>query len=227
MSGARQLAFDLGFEPSLSDESFIVAAGNAEAADLVARWPQWRSPALLLVGPPVSGKSHLARIWATRSGAETIAPSDVVAAHVDALSRRQALLIEDMPNGLTDETALFHLHNGLRERGASLLVTSRAPASTWRIGLPDLRSRLNALPLVCIDAPDDALLAQLAMKLFADRQVDVSPDVIAYVLNRMERSPNAVARLVETADRLSLAAKRPITRAVLSEALAALEADAA
>ena len=132
----------------------------------------------------------------------------------------------DMPEGLTEETALFHLHNTLRERNGALLLTSRAPASAWRIGLADLRSRLNALPTAFIEAPDETLLAQLAMKLFADRQVDVAPDVIAYVLRRMERSPNAVARLVDAADRLSLAAKRPITKSVIAEALRVLEQDA-
>ena len=226
MSGGRQLTFDLGFEPSLSDDSFIVAPGNAEAADLVARWPNWRSPSLLLVGPPVSGKSHLARIWAARSGAEIVGGGEVVAENVDALAHGPALVIEDLPDGLAEETALFHLHNMLRERSGAMLLTSRAPASAWRIGLADLRSRLNAMPMASIDAPDEALLAQLAMKLFADRQVDVAPDVIAYVLRRMERSPNAVARLVDAADRLSLAAKRPITRSVITEALRVLEQDA-
>lgn len=227
MNESRQLTFDLGVKPSLSDESFIVAPGNAEAADLVARWPHWRNPTLLLVGPPVSGKSHLARIWAARAGATTVTGHDIVAESVAALSQVDALAIDDLPNGLLDETALFHLYNGLRERGSSLLVTSRMPASAWRISLPDLRSRMNALPLASIEVPDDALLGQLAMKLFADRQVDVAPDVIAYVLSRMERSPNAVAQLVEAADRLSLAAKRPITRSVMTEALSALQTDAA
>ena len=226
MSGGRQLTLDLGFEPSLSDDSFIVAPGNAEAADLVARWPNWRSPSLLLVGPPVSGKSHLSRIWAARSGATIVGSGDVLEENVDALARSPALVIEDLPDALGDETALFHLHNALRERGSALLLTSRMPASAWRIALPDLRSRLNAMPLASIDAPDEALLAQLAMKLFADRQVDVAPDVISYVLRRMERSPNAVARLVDAADRLSLAAKRPITRSVITEALQILEGDA-
>ena len=226
MSGGRQLTFDLGFEPSLSDESFIVAPGNAEAADLVARWPNWRSPSLLLVGPPVSGKSHLSRIWAARSGAMIVGSGHVLEENVDALTRLPALVIEDLPDALGDETALFHLHNASRERGHALLLTSRVPASAWRVALPDLRSRLNAMPLASIDAPDEALLAQLAMKLFADRQVDVAPDVISYVLRRMERSPNAVARLVDAADRLSLAAKRPITRSIITEALRILEGDA-
>ena len=227
MTANRQLTLDLAFEPSLSDESFILAPGNAAAADMVARWPHWRAPALLLVGPAGSGKSHLARIWANRSGAALRRAADIRLETVEDLAERPAVAVEDMPDSAADETALFHLHNLLRERGHTLLITSRTPASAWRVDLPDLRSRFNAMPLALIEAPDDALLAQLAIKLFADRQVDVAPEVIGYVLKRMDRSPDAVQRLVEAADRLSLAAKRPITRSVITEALRSLETDAA
>ncbi len=227
MTGPAQLTFDLGREPGLPDETFIIAPGNAQAADSIARWPNWRSEALVLVGPEGSGKSHLARIWAKRSAALVLSASDIVKSSVPGLSRVAALVIEDLPDDDMDEAALFHVYNALRERGAALLLTSRSPVSAWRVGLPDLRSRLNTIPAVRIAAPDDALLSQMTLKLFSDRQIDVSPDVVAYVLRRMERSPDAVARLVDTADRLSLAAKRPITRNVVAEALRSLAEDAA
>lgn len=214
-----QLAFDLGGAPAASDESFIVSAANAQAADAVARGLDWRSPGLVLIGPEASGKTHLTRAWAARVGAGVVDARDLASTDLAQLVSPPALLIEDMDRGRADETALFHLFNALREADRRLLITSRAPVSTWRIALADLRSRLTALPAVCIDAPDDALLARLATKLFADRQIAVSADVIDYVLARMERSPAAVARFVEEADRVSLATKRPITRNLVAETL--------
>ena len=80
-------------------------------------------------------------------------------------------------------------------------------------------SRLKALPLASIEAPDDALLRAVLVKLFADRQLSVEPHVIDYVLVRMERSMSAAERLVAEADRQALVLQTRVTRAVAAAAL--------
>lgn len=220
---AAQLALDLGAAPGVADETFLTAAHNAQAADAVARWPRWRSPMLLLVGPEASGKSHLARAWAARADAAFVTGAELNVDAVPALAAAPALVLDDLPNGLADETALFHLYNALRETGAGVLITSRAPTSAWGLALPDLRSRLGTVPCVGLGTPDDAFLGQLIVKLFADRQVEVEPEVIAYSLSRMERSQAGAARLVAAADRLALATKRPVTRALVLDVLKEME----
>ena len=57
------------------------------------------------------------------------------------------------------------------------------------------------------------------VKLFADRQLRVAPEVIRYLSRRIERSFSAVEGAVETLDRLSLARGRPVTRALAAEVL--------
>ena len=101
------------------------------------------------------------------------------------------------------------------------MITMRMAPSITDFVLPDLASRFRAAPSVAIHAPDDMLLASILTKLFADRQLSVSSDVIAYLLPRMERSFMAAQDLVERADCRALSEKRgisvPLMRLVLSD----------
>ena len=114
------------------------------------------------------------------------------------------------------EEALFHLCNRLAA-GGSLLVTGREPPARWAIALPDLASRLGATAVARLDPPDDALLAAVLVKLFADRQLTVAPDLIRLLLGRMERSFAAAEAMVAALDRAGLARHRPVTARLASE----------
>jgi chromosomal replication initiation ATPase DnaA len=120
---------------------------------------------------------------------------------------------------LADEAALFHLLNLVREQRLQVLLTTDTAPGDLSVKLPDLRSRLKALPLASIAAPDDPLLRAVLVKLFADRQLSVEPHVIDYVLVRMERSMLGAERLVAEADRQALRLQRRVTRAVAAAAL--------
>ncbi len=224
----RQLAFDLPVRAGMAAEDFVVAAANRAAFEAVRQWPpageqaaRSTSPLLAIVGPAGSGKTHLAEIWRARTGALVARPVDVVEDNLPALLSRRHLVIDDMPGpeGALDERALFHLINMARETGAALLVTSRTFPATWPVQLPDLKSRLKAAMAVEIDPIDDTLLEALLVKHFADRQLKVDRAVIDYLLPRMDRSPAAVARLVEAIDRAALAEKARITRPFVARLL--------
>ena len=130
------------------------------------------------------------------------------------------MLVEDLHAGIGDERALFHLLNLVREHKLSMLLTSRTPPGEIAAGLPDLRSRLRALPFVAIAAPDEALLKAVLVKHFADRQLAVEPHLVAYIALRMERSMEAAARIVAQIDRAAMASHRKVTRALAAEVLA-------
>ncbi len=205
-----QLPLDLGHRPLLGGADFLVTDCNAEAAAWLDRWPAWPAPALCLFGPAGAGKTHLAHMFAERTGAVLLAARALSLGQVPDLAVQPAVVVEDADRGVL-EVALFHLYNACKEAGTRLLLTARLPPARWPLTLPDLRSRLNAAPAVPIRPPDDALMAALLLKLFADRQLKVGQDVLAYALPRLERSFAAIQHFVAQLDALALAERRPIT----------------
>jgi chromosomal replication initiation ATPase DnaA len=220
MSRPEQLVLDLGHRAALGAEDFQVTAANRVAVELIDLWPRWPAAAVYIVGPPRSGKSHLVNVWRHLSGAKVRSASQLDDDAVAMLLERRGLAVENVDRGIGNERALFHLLNLVREHDARLLMTGRVPPGEIKIDLPDLRSRLRAVPVAEIKPPDDALLAALLVKQFADRQLLVDPPVIAYLAERMERSAAAAAEIVEAIDRHALASHRRVTRALASEVLA-------
>ena len=212
----RQLALALGHAESLAREDFLEGPSNAEALALIERWPDWPGRVVALTGPEGSGKSHLAAIWANIAGARFISAHALEEADLPAALATGALVIEDIVPA-SGERALFHLMNLARADDASLLMTARIPPVQWPVGLPDLASRLRAVPTVAVAPPDDALLRAVLVKLFTDRQMKVDESLIAYLANRIERSFAGARAAVETLDREALRRQRPLTRALAAE----------
>jgi chromosomal replication initiation ATPase DnaA len=164
--------------------------------------------AVAVVGPPRAGKTHLANVWRLKSGAARLEAHALGEADVVAASATGAVLVEDLHAGVADQRALFHLLNLVREHKLTLLLTSRAPPGELDFSLPDLRSRLRALPLVTIEPPDEALLKAVLVKHFTDRQLAVEPHTIGYIALRLEQSMEAAAAIVAEIDSRQLPALR-------------------
>lgn len=214
-----QLPLDLPHLSASGADDFMVSAANQAASDLIDRWPDWPGPSVLLAGEAGVGKSHLVQVWLERSRGTAISAADVLPAAMETLLAAHAVAVEDIDRGIGDETCLFHLLNQARDGEISLLLTSRAEPGDFDPALPDLRSRLRALPVVRIARPDDMLLHALLVKLFSDRQLTVSPAVIRYLSTHMERSAQAALGVVAEIDRLALAQRRKPTAALAREAL--------
>jgi chromosomal replication initiation ATPase DnaA len=212
-----QLVLDLAHRPALGAEDFLISQSNRAAADVIDRWPDWPQSSLVVVGPPRSGKTHLGNVWRLKSDAARLEARALRDADVEQLST--AVLVEDLHRGVGNERVLFHLLNLVREHKLSMLLTSQVPAGELDAALPDLRSRLRALPLVSIEPPDEALLKAVLVKHFMDRQLAVEPHVIGYMALHMERSMEAAATLVAEIDRAALASRRKVTRALAAEIL--------
>jgi chromosomal replication initiation ATPase DnaA len=218
MSGPRQLALALPHAESFAREDFLMGAPNQAALAMVERWPDWPDRALALIGPEGAGKSHLASIWAEIAGARRVSARALGETSLMAALATGALVIEDASARL-DERALFHLLNLIREEEAFLLITAQAAPARWNVALPDLASRLRAVPTVALSPPDDALLRAVLVKLFADRQLEVDGNLLGYLATRIERSFAAARAAVEALDREALRLKRPVTRALAAELL--------
>lgn len=202
----NQLSLGLALPISWAREDFLEVPGNAAALAAIEGAPQ---PALALYGPPGCGKTHLAQIWAAKHGARLIGPADLNAAAVDELAGQPLAL--DHADRDADPVALFHLINLMRERRHALLLTGSAAPAHWAYTLPDLMSRLKAMPAERIAEPDDALLSAVLVKLFADRQLQVGEDVVKYLAARIERSCRAARDWVAMLDAAALAENRAVT----------------
>jgi chromosomal replication initiation ATPase DnaA len=215
----RQLALDLPHAESFRRDDFLESPSNQAALALVDRWPEWPSRVAAIVGPRGSGKSHLAAIWAERTGARIGAGSALTRTDVPAQLATAALVVEDITPGRIDEAALFHLLNLAREDEAYLLLTAPQRIDGAGFTLPDLISRLRSIPSVTLAAPDDALLSAVLVKLFSDRQLAIGEGVIAYLLPRMERSLASAREIVGRLDQAALSGGRAVSRQLAAEIL--------
>lgn len=208
-----QLVLPLETRSALGRGDFIVAPANERAVAFLDSYPGWTAPAAALYGPRASGKSHLAAVWARASGARILEAAELQGGIPDG-----PLVVENVAAGVA-EGPLF----ALLERGAPLLLTAQLPPAQWpqsfHLSLPDLVSRLRALLAFPLWAPDDALLMGLAVKLFADRQLQVPESVVAHMIRSLERSPEAIRDFIARADAAALAAKRPISTSLINDLL--------
>lgn len=221
MTKAQQLPFDLGHREAFAREDLWVSSANADAVAWLDKYPDWGAPALVIYGPPASGKTHLCHVWQKKSGAITVSNADIsrLAAANDF---PKAAIIDDADSVAGDaglETALFHFYNRAKEEGAHVLLTATHAPKEWNITVPDLKSRLLAAPVASVGAPDEQLMAVVLAKLFSDRQLVVPSDVIAFILPRLERSFEALRALAADIDRKALAEKRAVTIPLVREIL--------
>lgn len=214
----RQLPLDLGHKPGYSRDELIVTASNAAAAQLIDQWPDWPASCMILAGPPGSGKSHLAAIWADRAAAQIMRSEDL-AGHMPTLADNANALIDGIGETPFDEQALFHLVNATREKGRHLLLTSRRWPAQWPVSLPDLMSRIKSAPMVEIAEPDDELLAGVITKLFSDRQIAVDNLIVRYLVSRIERSLATAQAVVSRIDRAALEQQARVTRQLAASVL--------
>ena len=205
-----QFTFDLPRRIALSRTDFLISDSNAAAIAWIDRWPDWPSRALALHGPKGCGKTHLVHLWCAQTAGVVVSGetlSEEVVARLVSESRHR-IAIDDADRAC--EHALLHLYNFCMETRGSFLVAARQPPAAWTVVLPDLDSRLRAVLAIGIGLPDDALLGAVLVKHFADRQLRVAPEVIAYLLTHMERSFAAAADMALRLDVVSLRDRRAI-----------------
>ena len=216
-----QLAFAWTFTPSYAAQDFISSTSNTGAASFLEGWPASLPETALLSGPASSGKTHLARIWAARRQSSRIEPWALGSMPSAQLwNGRSAALLEDI-DAVKDEQALFHLLRHAETQPATLLLTSRLAPARLPFILPDLRSRLAAMPNPTLLPPDDVLLHMFLAKSFADRQLRVSDDTLLYITRRVERSFAAIIALVEQTERAVFETGRELSTTLVKPLLLA------
>ncbi len=209
-----QMVFHFDPAPSYEASNFLIGDNNRAAYDAIHAWPNWPAPAVILVGPVGVGKTHLLQLWRQHATA--------MACNVHELredfnptryaSRPVAVDEADRVTGnLGAERALFHLYNLALQNKQTLLLTAESHPQQWGLLLPDLASRLRAAIVVEIREPDEALMRQIYMKLFGDRQLHVPEQVIDWLLARLERSAVTAGHVVVALDHAALEHQKPVS----------------
>lgn len=194
-----QIALPFAWPADEDERDFIISDANRIAVRHLEHWSLWPVMASVLTGPRKSGRSLLGRIFAVKTGGRFVDNADA-----------------------QDEERLFHAWNAAQADRKPLLLAADLPPAKWRIKLPDLRSRLLASPHIAIEEPDMVLMAGLIEKLIHARGLAIKPEVIRYVVPRIERSYIGVGRIVDAIDEAALARRKAISMAVAREALAAI-----
>lgn len=229
----QQLPLVFEHQPYLDKEDFMVARCNIEAVQTLEEWPHWSFFAVCLYGPSGCGKTHLANIFSNQVSVLTHYPykipnikaKDLKLETVHPLfQKHNCLIVEDLNENINQE-AMFHLYNLYRNEGGHILFTSEIAPARLKFSLPDLQSRLNIIPAIEIGEPDDELLSALIVKLFTDRQIVISQDIVNYILANMQRSFAYTRKLIAEIDHISLARKRAVSIPIVKEAISYLEDD--
>ena len=197
-----QFALPLG---AGQDRPLQLAVGNDNQAviDALQVCRNWPFRTAVLSGPPRSGKSLIAQLFAHSGAGEAIDDADRL-----------------------DETELFHRWNRAQETESPLLLVRASSDGEWAIALPDLASRIGAALALTIGTPDDAQLRDLIAAHAQHRGLALGTDAAEYLVPRCERSHLGVERLVATIDRLSLERKVAPTQGIWREALEVLHGPA-
>jgi chromosomal replication initiation ATPase DnaA len=219
----RQLALPFAYVPRFRVEDFIAAPSNAEARAWLGRPAAWPAHRLALHGEAGCGKTHLLQLWAERNGALLLAGAGLRS--LPELGGSAAVALDDA-DAAPDETTLLHLVNLAGEMRRPLLLAGRLPPARWRLGLPDLASRLRAMTAVAVGPAEDPLLRALLARLLSDRQLVLGEALQDWLLARLPRHPAALREAAARLDRQAMAAGGPVTRAMAAAVLADI-ADAA
>ena len=174
-----------------------VGSANHAAVEALGRPESWPFRTALLIGPPRSGKSLLARWFEGETDAKVIDDAQLQA-----------------------EDAVFHAWNRAQEQGHSLLLTARPG---WRIALPDLASRLGGSLHLEINVPDDDMIVDLLAAHAEQRGVALGEGAFGYLSPRIERSFAAIEAVVAAIDRITLERQSAPTMSVWRDALEAVQ----
>lgn len=182
-------------QPSFSN--FQVSDSNAAALTILRARERWTSAALLMLGPTGCGKSHLGQAWHARYGGEFFD---------DAHEVEEAILFDAINRALAGQSL-------------GVLLASHLPPAEWDVSMPDLNSRLNAMPTITLSEHDEESLEPILRELFAQVGRTVGQDVVTYVLRQTERSVDVLRELVHDLDIAAGATKADLTKAFVAKYL--------
>ncbi len=227
MSQAEQHILTFPHDDSYNEADFLVTSANNEAWEFVQSKQSdgeiLPTELMAIYGDAGTGKTHLAHVFASKHNAKFIAKENIGSlSSSELLGAGDVWIIEDIDKinpSKTIEIGLFHLLNEIKSRRGKILITSKLHPTKISFSLPDLKSRISAFSAVKLHMADDDLLRAVLLKQFSDRQLDVSPNVIDYIMRRVTRSHIEVQKLVAKLDNAAMQQQRNITLHLVRQVL--------
>ena len=178
-------------------------------------------PYIFLFGDNGTGKSHLLQAACHEVGQEglpvvylPLAEEGLMPAMLDGLENMSLIALDDIQVVIGDEKweyALFNLYNRVREKNVNMLVSSSLPLASLNIKLADLKSRLSWGPAFKLTALSDKEKQKALQQRAKNRGLELSDDVVTYLLKRSPRDMNSLFALFEKLDKASMVEKRKLT----------------
>ena len=203
-----QLIFDLPTSENYNPQDYYVSSSNNNVAKLIKIFPEWHNNGIVIFGPAKSGKTHIAHIWKSMSNANLY----------DFKSNFDINTISINENSIFDnfefipeesEKSFFQIYNDIINNKKYILIL--IGNDNFSVKLMDLKSRIEALNSTKLNYPDDKLIHAIILKFFHDNQIIVAPDVINFILNRINRNFNEIQIFLNKLNDLSIKHKSKIS----------------
>ena len=218
MNEQNQLLINFNLKKDYDEQDFYVSSSNKYAFNIINGWPKWLKRTVNLYGEQYSGKSHLSKIFETKTTCLNIESTNFTSEILLKFKTKQALIIENF-NFNIPEKLLYSLINIVEQENKYLLITSLKPINKFDFKLKDLNSRINNCLFVEIGAPDDKLIYALIVKNFSDRQINIDKKIIEYIIKRINRSYKDIFLFIYKVDQLSLQKGKPINLSIIKKIL--------
>lgn len=219
MNPGVQLPLDIRLRDDSTFNNYVGEAGRlvAAASGIVYVW-----------GEPGTGRTHL-----LQAACRAARDSELTAIYLSDLDRhfpemftdleRLALVcVDDMDRVLGRENwemALFHLVNGVRDTGGTLMLSGSKPAVELPVALADLRSRLIAANAIRAGDLDDASKRTLLKQRAATQGIDLADEVVRFIMSRSDRSLRSLITLLEQLDVETLRRQKKVTIPLVKQVL--------
>ncbi len=222
MSG-EQIPLGLNRKTQNDRSNLVIGDCNALAAEWINRWPDWpgRIRGLIIHGEKYSGKSHLGAIWTQQSESEVLSS---LKSDIDGYDSARNYILENLaPGERWPDEPLFHFLTRMTGADGSLLILAEESPARMGWSFADIPSRLAAMNTAAITAPDDDILMAVLQKQADDRGVTLDPDMIPYIIKRMERRFEVAVRIIDMLDKRTSIDKKKATLTMVRDIMDKLE----
>ena len=186
-----------------------------------------------LWGAAASGKTHLLQAVCERAGDRSVyVPlselADAGPDLIDGLESRELVCIDDLhrvAGRAAWERALFKLYNDLIASGGQLVVAATMAPRECPVQLPDLASRLSALPTYTVQSLADTDRAKALQLRATHRGLELPDETASYLITRSRRDMASLYKLLDTLDQEALRAQRRLTVPFVREVLQQISAE--